>query len=593
MAINPVENPLILEGAPPFVSPAAETREKLLAAAARASRLLLESPNAMKAMPDVLRLLGEAAEVHRTALALAEIDSGGERWLVIKDEWISEELTDACTNGETCGIEPDQYSDIYCSMLQTGKSILYCRDTMPEREAVSITSDRARSSAIVPILVDGEYVGVIGFDDWRRARQFDSSIVSALEIAAGLVGAALYRERLLETMRLERERAAEERLTQLDRANATLRANLNRLAGNPDVRDFIANMLMDASRQLDAAACYAAGIDDQNQWRIFLYVENEKVCEPPFPAAVPHNPGLADLISKSQGPVFFELDKLDKPLWPEATLWHQRSGHKTAYLLPLVFGERNVGFLTLVFRQSEPLTAERMQVVLALAHQATLAIGMKKLGYAAKEAAVLAERNRIGQEIHDGLAQGFTGILMQLGAAEEAISDCARNSPLPSILTRIRALAKEGLAEARRSVMALRPEQTRRIGLEFALRQLAERSTVQGRIECIFEGGMTGEGLAPEHQHELLRIAQEAVSNAMRHAQPATVRIGLQEGPTMWVLTVTDDGKGMEELSQYAAQGFGLTNMRERASAIGGQWRVHSKQGKGTQVVVSLPRPAA
>jgi signal transduction histidine kinase len=589
----PPGSQLILDGSAPFLSPAAETREKLLAAAARASRLLLESPDAMKVMPDVLRLLGEAAEVHRTALALAEIDAGGERWLVIKDEWISEELTDACA-GDTCGLEPDQYSDIYCSMLQTGKSILYCRDTMPEREAVSITSDKARSSAIVPILVDGEYVGVIGFDDWRRARQFDSSIVSALEIAAGLVGAALYRERLLETMRLERERAAEERLTQLDRANATLRANLNRLAGNPDVRDFIANMLLDASRQLDAAACYAAGLDEQKQWRIVLYVENGSVCDPPFPAIVPAgNPGLADLLEKSHGPVFFELEKLDKPLWPEATRWHQQNGHKTAYLLPLVFGERNVGFLTLVFRQSEPLTAERMQVVLALAHQATLAIGMKKLGIAAKEAAVLAERNRIGQEIHDGLAQGFTGILMQLGAAEEAISDCARNSPLPSILTRIRDLAKDGLTEARRSVMALRPEQTRRIGLEFALRQLAERSTVEGRVECMFEGGMSGDGLAPEHQHELLRIAQEAVSNAMRHAQPSNVRIGLQEGPTMWVLTVTDDGRGMEELSQYAAQGFGLTNMRERASAIGGQWRVHSKLGKGTQVVVSLPRPAA
>jgi GAF domain-containing protein len=332
----------------------------------------------MKAMPDVLRLLGEAAEVHRTALALAEIDAGGERWLVIKDEWIADELTEAACNGETCGLMPDQYSDIYCSMLQTGKSILYCRDTMPERESVSITSDKARSSAIVPILVDGEYVGVIGFDDWRRARQFDSSIVSALEIAAGLVGAALYRERLLETMRLERERAAEERLTQLDRANATLRANLNRLAGNPDVRDFIANMLLDASRQLDAAACYAAGLDEQRQWRIFLYVEDGKVCEPPFPAIVPAgNPGLADLLENSHGPVFFEIEKLNRPLWPEATHWHQQNGHKTAYLLPLVFGERNVGFLTLVFRQSEPLTPERMQVVLALAHQATLAIGRR------------------------------------------------------------------------------------------------------------------------------------------------------------------------------------------------------------------------
>jgi signal transduction histidine kinase len=588
--------PLVLDVGPAFVSPAAETREKLLAAAARASRLLLESTDAMKAMPDVLRLLGEAAEVHRTALALAEVDAGGERWLVIKDEWISEELMDSCA-GDSCAIEPDQYSDIYCSMLQTGKSILYCRDTMPEREAVSITSDKARSSAIVPILVDGEYVGVIGFDDWRRARQFDSSIVSALEIAAGLVGAALYRERLLETMRLERERAAEERLTQLDRANATLRANLNRLAGNPDVRDFIANMLIDASRQLDAAACYAAGVDTATgDWRIFLYVEDGKLGEPPFPATVPSsgNPKLADLLENNHEPVFFELEKLDEPLWAEATHWHQQSGHKTAYLLPLVFGERNVGFLTLVFRQREPLSAERMQVVLALAHQATLAIGMKKLGIAAKEAAVLAERNRIGQEIHDGLAQGFTGILMQLGAAEEEMGVCAKSSPLPDILRRIRDLAKDGLTEARRSVQAIRPDEKRRVGLELALRQLAERSHIPGRVNFAFEGGMAGDGLAPERQHELLRIAQEAVSNAVRHAHPTNVHISLHEEEARWQLVVVDDGRGMTLMPElYASQGYGLTNMRERAGAIGGSFEIDSKPGVGTRIIVSLPRPRA
>jgi len=134
----------------------------------------------------------------------------------------------------------------------------------------------------------------------------------------------------------------------------------------------------------------------------------------------------------------------------------------------------------------------------------------------------------------------------------------------------------------------------RRADVELALRQLAERSSIQGRVECTFEGGMTSNGLAPEHQHELLRIAQEAVSNAMRHALPTHVRIGLAEGPTQWVLTVTDNGRGMAELPQaHASQGFGLTNMRERAGAIGGQWRIHSKVGNGTQVVVSLPRPGA
>jgi signal transduction histidine kinase len=213
---------------------------------------------------------------------------------------------------------------------------------------------------------------------------------------------------------------------------------------------------------------------------------------------------------------------------------------------------------------------------------------------AAKDAAVLAERNRIGQEIHDGLAQGFTGILMQLGAAEEAMHECARNSPLPAILARIRDLAKEGLAEARRSVGALRPGELRRQGLELALRQLCERISVAGRVVCNFEGGMTAEGLAPEKQHELLRIAQEAVSNAMRHGHPNNVYIVLSEEDTHWSLTVRDDGRGMTLNPElYASQGYGLNNMRERAGAIGGVFQIESKAGEGTRVVVTLPRRKA
>ncbi len=581
-----------LEGMPSFILPPLESRERLLSAAARASRLLLESPDAMEAMPEVLRMLGEAADVDRTALALAVIDAAGERWLVIKHEWIAEELRGMC-NGDC---NDDQYSDVHCSMLQAGKSIVYCKETMPEQEAESITSDLAKSSAIVPILVDGEYVGVIGFDDWRRARKFDSSVVSALEIAAGLVGAALHRERLVETMRRERELAAEERVQQLHRANATLRANLLRLSRESDTADFIASTLIDATRQLDAAAAYAIGFDTANDcWKVFMFVEDGRVTSPPFQeTATEAQTHVSEILKQFREPIFYPLEPLDRLTWPGVADWHARESHKSVYLLPLVFGENSMGFIGLVFRQNEALTAERTEIAMAFAHQATLSIGIKKLSMAAKTAAVLAERNRMGQEIHDGLAQGFTGILMQLGAAEEAMHECARNSPLPSILTRIRDLAKEGLAEARRSVQALRPDQTRRLGLEFALRQLAERSCVQGRVVCTFEGGMQGDGLAPEHQHELLRIAQEAVSNALRHAQPSHVIIMLNEDTASWSLAVRDDGRGMTLMPElYASQGYGLANMRERAGAIGGKFEITSKPGVGTQVEVRLPRRVA
>ena len=85
-------------------------------------------------------------------------------------------------------------------------------------------------------------------------------------------------------------------------------------------------------------------------------------------------------------------------------------------------------------------------------------------------------------------------------------------------------------------------------------------------MTCNFDGGGITTGLKPEHEHELLRIAQEAVSNAVRHARPNMVRITMTDESAHWVLAVADDGRGMEQRPEYSArEGFGLTSMRQRA----------------------------
>jgi signal transduction histidine kinase len=258
-----------------------------------------------------------------------------------------------------------------------------------------------------------------------------------------------------------------------------------------------------------------------------------------------------------------------------------------------VFGARSVGFLVLSFRR-EAEDVKRSELLVALAQQATLAVLLSRLAYSAKEAAVLMERTRIGQEIHDGLAQAFTGILLQLGAVEEFPSCKKRGSELALTLSRVRELARDGLSEARRSVMALRLDQTRRAGLEIALRQLADRSTVPGGVTCTFDGGGIVTGLRPEHEHELLRIAQEAVSNAMRHGRPRSVSITMSQEPQHWTLAVADDGAGMQQRPELSArEGFGLTSMRQRAGAIGGEWQIESRPGAGTRVSVRMMKRAS
>lgn len=563
-----------------------QQRERLWAASARVSRMLLEAHDVMAAMPQVLRELGEAAGVDRTALALAEIGPNGERWLVIKSEWMAAGIADEYT--DVPRVWSARKSDCFCSQLKTGRSVYVCHEQQVFDDT-SIASNFAKSSMIVPFLVDDEYLGVIGFDACRQKREFDPAVVSALEIAASVIGAALHREKLIETVRRERERAAEQRASELAKTNAALRANLERLASAPDPYNFLGHMLLETAHQLGAAAGAIVMLNNAGEeWRVMANVREGKLEEPPFPTSFAHSQVVVDeWQSRGREPQYFEVARGYKANWPGVFEYHQREGHQSCYKTPLVFGEHIVGFITLAFRHLDTLSSERIELLVALAQQATLAIGLKRLAISAKDSAVLAERNRIGREIHDGLAQAFTGILMQLGAAEEM----AEGSPLTPLLARIGDIAREGLNEARRSVLALRPTEARPGGLELALRQLAERSTVPGRVTSVFEGSGVVTGLVPEREHALLRIAQEAVSNAIRHAQPNTVRIALLVEAEQLVLNIIDDGCGMGHLPElYAQQGFGLTNMRERAQAIGGSWQIDSQLGAGTQISVRVPR---
>jgi signal transduction histidine kinase len=584
------------------------SREELLAAAAQASRLLLESSEVMACMSQVLQLFGEAAGVDRTTLALTEADAAGERWLLIKAQWNAPGVVvneDRNANAQW----PTRRADCFCSELTAGRSVYICGDGWSRD--TSIASENAKSAIIVPFLVEGEYGGVVGFDTFHAERKFDAAVISALEIAASVVGAALQRERLLETMRLDREAAAEQRVAELARANAALRANLEHLAQQP--KEFFDHVLLETARQAEADIATAIVLDyESDVWQVSCHVRNDQIVLAPFAAQMPGQDAVfvqqiaqlrqplhfalfdsaalhdSALSSECSSESFAEVDNVvTLAEWPAFLDYHRSAGQQSLYLLPLVFGERTLGIVALGFRVHAPLRSELTELLVTLGQQATLAMAMKRLFYSSRQAAVLAERNRLGREIHDGLAQAFTGILMQLGAAEEQVE----GSPLSSVLNRIRDIAREGLAEARRSVLALRPdEQPRPGGLELALRQLAERSTVADRITSRFQGG-GATGLPPEHEHALLRIAQEAVINAVRHAQPSNIEIHLHCEAETLQLCIVDDGCGMQQLPKlYAEQGFGLNNMRERAEAIGGCWKIDSSPETGTRVSVKIPR---
>ncbi len=574
-------------------------REALLVASAKASRMLLEAPHIGGAIPEVLRLIGEAAHVDRVNVMMARRGPEGEPLLIVVSEWTAEGVPPHFDDPAVCACDEREFSAV-STELRAGRSVCLNRTDSPVDCAgatgvAGVTGFEGigtKTKAIVPIFVAGEFIGVVGFDNTRQRRAIDSAELAALETAAGVIGAALHRQRLIDDMRREREHAAEERVAELAKANAVIRGNLERLASEPDLHSFLKHLLLEATRQFEAASgAVVVSKDSLQEWRIAAHVRDGRIEEPPYPISVPMNgSSFGDRFTQPTEPMYLDVEQQSEEFWPGMLAFNRQEGYVGSVVYPLVFGSRNVGFLILRFRRKAD-DVQRSELLVALAQQATLAVQLTRLAYQAKEAAVLVERARIGQEIHDGLAQAFTGILMQLGAVEEFPSCKKKNSGLALSLTRIRDLAREGLAAARRSVMALRLDQTRRAGLELALRQLAERSTVPGGVTCNFEGGGISTGLKPEHEHELLRIAQEAVSNAVRHARPNLIRITMTDDAAHWVMAVEDNGRGMEQRPElYAREGFGLTSMRQRASAIGGEWQIESQPGAGTRVSVKLPK---
>jgi signal transduction histidine kinase len=208
-----------------------------------------------------------------------------------------------------------------------------------------------------------------------------------------------------------------------------------------------------------------------------------------------------------------------------------------------------------------------------------------------RQAATLAERARLAREIHDTLAQGLTGIVVQLGAAQRAQAVASDASAQHIELAQ--RMAREALAEARRSVWNLRAPALERGSLADALRSIVV-GPLRPEQTASFEQRGEPWPLTQEVEAALLRMAQEALANAAKHAEATRVEVLLEYTPDSVRLSVADNGVGFDQAAlsngttPSPSGGFGLLGIRERIGALGGTLEL--RNGDGAQVVVILPR---
>jgi len=374
---------------------------------------------------------------------------------------------------------------------------------------------------------------------------------------------------------------------------------LDLLVTHPDLRGFFRMFI---KRLVDDSGAYAGGV--------WLLDESTNACE-----LWMANIGGETLTAESAGWASLDLPREsmtqhlatcdecrtaireyqgDDVRLPDAVrAFNRAAGVRTLHVAPLNLAQKTLGWIALSSVEDSACERGWLSALLdATARQATLALYYSRVVdqslLEARRQAVLEERNRIARDIHDTLAQGFGAILMQLQAARRGASS------LPSAVARSLDtavdLARTHLVEARRSVAALRPHSSAREDVCAALHRMVDlaRRTNDVPVELVvdelpvFDAGV---------EREIIGIAQEALTNAVRHAHARriVVRAGSVRG-VGFLLSVTDDGRGIAR--DCGAGGFGMTSMRERAERIGASLTFVTAARAGTEIVLAW-EPAA
>ena len=282
--------------------------------------------------------------------------------------------------------------------------------------------------------------------------------------------------------------------------------------------------------------------------------------------------------------------------------WADPASYAIIAVLALLQGAMYTGF-GVMGEKGDEQNKKRKQIIAELAEanlrlEETLAekAGLQaQLLAQAREAGIAAERQRMAREIHDTLAQGLAGIITQLQAAQQAAGQQGEGRHVETAAR----LARDSLAEARRSVTAIRPRLLEEARLPDALAEVAARWSAISEVKT--EVAATGQArpLLPEIEVTLLRAAQEALANVGKHADASRVALTLSYMEDVVTLDVRDDGRGFcpagrapggqDGAAPGGQDGFGLTAMRQRLGNVAGTLAIESEPGGGTAICASVP----
>jgi signal transduction histidine kinase len=371
-----------------------------------------------------------------------------------------------------------------------------------------------------------------------------------------------------------------------------LTLTLDALAKETDPSRAMEHVLRTITAQFKAHSCSVWLRDQASGLMVFEFAFEDGIFKTKHEAKLA---AVSPALAVEAIPIWAEMFRIKKPIVLEDIRinpdfpWraHLLSlGVITMLAVPMIIAGKGEGLIGIRFTRKRTFTPEEQELAQLLANQAMLAIQMSRLSAQSHLTAMAEERNRVARDIHDTLAQGFTGVIAQLEAVRGAISR-KRIARVSDHLERAGDLAREGLREARRSVQALRPLALEEKPLTIALRDLIERMTtgMPMKAKLAWEGEPAG--LSQEWETHLLRIGQEILTNAIRHSQAGKFDALLAFKTSEILLEVRDNGRGFDPAMMH--EGFGIRGIRERVAEMGGTFTIQSAGGKGTVISILVP----
>ncbi|MDP9144714.1 MAG: GAF domain-containing sensor histidine kinase [Actinomycetota bacterium] len=368
-------------------------------------------------------------------------------------------------------------------------------------------------------------------------------------------------------------------------AEVILAAITDAVASGRSLKDVLAGLAQTAKR-ISKASFAAIGIPEPegDAFSAFIHVgmSDELVAEM---GPLPRTHGMLDAMLHDPEPVRLADIKVDprfRGWWPRA---HPLMGSFLG--VPIVSQGEVIGAFYLTDKVGTPEFTEEDQANIGLlASHAAAAIEAAGMLEDSRTLAMAEERERMARELHDALNQSLFSLSLTARAASRHLAtDPGRTA---DELSEIALLSRQAMAELRAVVEGLRTPDVDRDGLLPAIRNLAALLSRVHHIEVVVVADAEP-NLDGRAEHEVFRIVQEALTNAVRHGQPARVTVSLVDGDELQVL-VRDDGHGFDPNERnYRGRRLGLTSMRERASAIGGRLTIESSPGEGATVRLEVP----